>query len=162
MIGSGRFLVSATLAGALACQPAADLRAPGAAVDWPVSIGDAGGSRYSALTDVDTLSIDRLRPAWSWAANERLRYDPGTGMPLPAGSFQASPVALGDTLYLSTAYARAVALDGATGRMLWSFDPDVTRWGPNSSSHSVYSHRGVAVWSDTVGRRVFLAARWRL
>ena len=162
MIGGGRCLASATLVAALACRPAADAPAPGAAVDWPVSIGDAGGSRYSALTDVDTLSIDRLRPAWSWAANERLRYDPGTGMPLPAGSFQASPVALGDTLYFSTAYARAVALDGATGRMLWSFDPDVTRWGPNSSSHSVYSHRGVAVWSDTVGRRVFLAARWRL
>ncbi len=83
-------------------------------------------------------------------------------MALPAGSFQASPVALGDTLYLSTAYARAVALDGATGRMLWNFDPDVTRWGPNSSSHSVYSHRGVAVWRDSVGRRVFLAARSRL
>lgn len=165
MIGRRGCLSSALLLSTVACGSATDSTVPvarGTPVDWPVSIGDAGGSRYSALADVDTLTVGRLRPAWSWATQERVRFDPGTGMPLPAGSFQASPVAIGDTLYFSTAYARAVALDAATGSMLWSFDPDVTRWGPNANPHALYSHRGVAVWSDTVERRVFLAARWRL
>jgi quinoprotein glucose dehydrogenase len=148
-----------------ACAPAAEtgvVEAEGARVEWPVAIGDAGGARYSALADIDTSTVHRLQPAWRWHAQERLRYDPGTGEALAAGTFQATPVMLGDTLYLSTAYSRAVALDATTGRELWAFDPDVTRWGPTASSHALFSHRGVAVWSDTTERRVFLAARWRL
>jgi quinoprotein glucose dehydrogenase len=147
------------------CTPSVDLgvmEATGTQVEWPVAIGDAGGARYSTLADIDTANVHRLQPAWRWHAHEHLRYDPGSGEPLAAGSFQASPVMLGDTLYLSTAYSRAVALDAASGRQLWAFDPDVTRWGPTASSHSLFSHRGVAVWSDTAERRVFLAARWRL
>jgi len=150
---------------AAGCSAPVNTNAPSAnlpAVDWPVSIGDAGGMRWSPLDDVDTATVGRLRPVWTWQANERRRFDPGTGMPLDAGTFQATPVAIGDTLYLSTGFSRAVALDASTGQELWSFDPDVTRWGPSATSHSVFSHRGVAVWSDGVNRRVFLPARWKL
>ncbi len=147
------------------CTPGVETRATeqeGAQVEWPVSIGDAGGSRYSPLADINTGTVARLRPAWRWYAHERLRFDPGTGQRLAAGSFQGSPVMVGDTLYFSTAYSRAIALDAGTGRELWAFDPDVGRWGRTASSHALFSHRGVSVWSDTAGRRVFLAARWRL
>lgn len=131
-------------------------------VDWPVSIGDAGGARWSPLADVDTQNVARLTRAWTWQPHEQRRFDPGTGMPLDAGSFQATPVAIGDTLFLTTAFARAVALDASTGVQLWRFDPDVARWGPTAASHSLATHRGVALWSDSVGRRVFLTARWKL
>lgn len=131
-------------------------------VNWSVSIGDAGGSRWSPLSDIDTSNVATLVPAWSWNTHERVRRDPGTGMWLPGGSFQSTPLAINDTLYLSTPYARAVALDGVTGRQLWQFDPDVTRWGPTQNAHALFSHRGLATWTDGVERRVYLTARWKL
>jgi quinoprotein glucose dehydrogenase len=78
-----------------------------------------------------------------------------------AGSFEVTPVVLGDTMYLSTPYNRVVALDPATGTELWSFDPRTVEWGrpPNGTG---LVHRGVAVWTGAEGRRVFLNTRWRL
>lgn len=165
MSGADRCVSTLLLFSAIACTSPLDTATPGAAgvaVDWPVSIGDAGGARWSPLADVDTQNVGLLQPAWTWHPYEQRRFDPGTGAPFDAGAFQATPVAIGDTLYLTTAFARAVALDASTGREIWSFDPDVTRWGPTASSHSMATHRGVSVWSDGVSRRVFVAARWKL
>lgn len=69
---------------------------------------------------------------------------------------------VGDTLYLSTPFSRAVALDARSGRELWRFDPHVTRAGPVGNDHAGFVHRGVALWSGPHGRRVLLNARWTL
>jgi quinoprotein glucose dehydrogenase len=77
------------------------------------------------------------------------------------GLFQATPLAVNDTLYLSTPYNQVVALDGETGRELWRFDPGAWRDGqpPNGTG---FVHRGVALWSGPSERRVFINSRWRL
>jgi quinoprotein glucose dehydrogenase len=46
------------------------------------------------------------------------RHDPAR-----PGQFQVTPLAIGDTLFLSTPFNRVVALDAATGRELWAYDP---------------------------------------
>src|SRR5260370_24160133 len=75
----------------------------------------------------------------------------------------ATGVMAGGTLYLSTPYNRGVALDAATGRERWSYDPKAYVDGqvPNGTG---FVHRGVALWLDSQsGRlRVFMNSRYRL
>jgi quinoprotein glucose dehydrogenase len=80
-----------------------------------------------------------------------------------AGSFEATPIMAGDTLYLSTPYHRVVALDAASGAQLWNYDPRTYRWGWGGSRHLLgLTHRGVAMWTDGRERRIFINSRSRL
>jgi quinoprotein glucose dehydrogenase len=106
--------------------------------------------------------VKRLRPAWEWRTGEKARTTVEVGQPAQPGPFEATPVMLGDTLYFSTPYSRAIALDANTGRELWAFDPQAPRWGQIMGNHGGFVHRGVAVWTGPGGRRVLLTSRWHL
>jgi quinoprotein glucose dehydrogenase len=133
-------------------------------VDWPVTGGDAGGMKYSALSDINRSNVARLQVAWTWETGEKAVSGPRLPVPGQAvrpGSFETTPVVIGDTMYVSTPYNRVVALDASTGRVIWVYDPRTVEWGqvPNGTG---FVHRGVAIWSGPDGRRVFLNSRWRL
>ena len=151
---------------ASSCAPSA--RAPSLQVhdeamvnDWPVYGGDAGGLKYSPLTLVDRSNVTRLTVAWTWKTGEQPVTPPGAAVPARPGQFQVTPLAISDTLFLSTPFNRVVALDGATGRELWSYDPRAYDAGQPSNGTG-FVHRGVATWSDGKQRRIFIASRWRL
>jgi quinoprotein glucose dehydrogenase len=131
--------------------------------DWPYFSGDPGAMRYSTLTSIDRANVRSLRPAWTWKVGEQAI---GRGLTRKGASpswFEATPLMIHDTLYLSTPLNRAVALDARTGRRLWVYDPAPYRWAPPTSPHtSGYVHRGVAAWTDGKSRRIFYASRWRL
>src|SRR5215510_274018 len=91
--------------------------------EWPVYGGDAGGLKYSALTTIDRSNVSRLTVAWTWKTGEQPITPPGASIPARPGQFQVTPLAIGDTLFLSTPFNRVVALDAASGRELWSYDP---------------------------------------
>src|ERR1019366_8890726 len=134
-------------------------------IEWPSSAGDAGSLRYSPAADITRDNVVNLAPAWTWRTGETAGIDPANGEHLKPWKFEATPIMLGDTLFLSTPFSRAVALDARTGRQFWAFDPDVTRWGAVANDHSSFVHRGVAVWTAPgapSARRVFLTARWQL
>ncbi len=130
-------------------------------VDWPAPSGDAGALRWSPLADVSRDNVARLKLAWSWKTGERAIPAGPDQRPARPGLFQASPVVIGDTLYVSTPYAQVAALDAATGRELWRHDPEVWRAGQPSNGTG-FVHRGVAAWTDGRERRVFVNARWKL
>jgi len=128
-----------------------------AAADWPVYGGDAGGMKYSSLMTINRGNVQRLQPVWEWRTGE-------TALPqyrTRPGRFQATPIAIHDTLYLSTPYNQVVALDAATGRELWRFDPRAYEAGQPLNGTG-FVHRGVAAWTDGRERRIFLNSRWRL
>ncbi|HXV85925.1 MAG TPA: amidohydrolase family protein [Gemmatimonadales bacterium] len=131
------------------------------AVSWPVYGGDPGGMKYSPLTTINRDNVGRLAPAWEWVVGEKaIQSGPATRAARP-GSFQATPLVINDTMYLSTPFNRVVALDAATGRELWVFDPGTSATGQPSNGTG-FVHRGVATWTDGSERRVFLNTRWRL
>jgi len=134
---------------------------PSQRVEWPVQGGDPGSQHYSPLTTISPENVTGLRPAWRWQSDEHSRRS-AAGELLTPGRFEATPVMLGDTLYLSTSFNRAVALDAETGRLLWQFDPEATSLGAIGGDHGGFVHRGVAVWTGPGERRVFLNSRWRL
>jgi hypothetical protein len=59
-------------------------RADGWCDDWPVALGDSGQRHYSALSQVHTGNVDRLRVAWT--------YRSGDGSPQNRSQIQCNPV----------------------------------------------------------------------
>lgn len=112
--------------------------------DWPFYGHDAGGSRYSPLTQVNTGNIGKLRRAWTYHTRDN------------GNQFESTPIVVGNRMYLSTQISRIVALEPETGRELWSFDPKLRR--PRE-------HRGVAYWpgdGNTPARILFGTGDGRL
>lgn len=128
--------------------------------------GDPGGMKYSPLEQINRSNVGQLELAWTWQTGEEpipeykqpVRWQD----PVRPGAFEATPLMIGDTLYLSTAYNRVVALDANTGLELWSYDPRAYEWGRPPYGATEFMHRGVAAWTDGTERRIFINSRWRL
>ena len=157
-----RALVLAAL-GAVVLGVSLGLRSQGTSqlVEWPVYGGDPGGMKYSRLTDVNRDNVSGVTRAWTWATDEQPIPPTDSTKAARPGTFQATPLMLNDTLYLSTPYNRVVALDANTGRQLWRFDPG-SHTGGQPSNGTGFVHRGVAIWTGGGERRVFINSRWRL
>ncbi|HEX6614668.1 MAG TPA: hypothetical protein VF046_00040, partial [Gemmatimonadales bacterium] len=95
-------------------MPAASAQSSSAADGWAAYGRDPGGTRFSPLAGIDTANVSRLRPAWVYRTGDLLRR---------TGRFEATPLLLDGTLYLSTPLGRVSALDPATGRERWTYDP---------------------------------------
>jgi quinoprotein glucose dehydrogenase len=138
------------------CRANVDVPSGGPVAEWPAYGGDAGGSRYSPLTQITRDNIAHLDVAWTYRTG-----DVSDGRKtLRKTSFQATPIVVDGTLYLSTPFNRVVALDPETGMERWSYDPKLDLWIPYGDD---LISRGVATWLDaTPGdggcrRRIFLA-----
>jgi quinoprotein glucose dehydrogenase len=134
-------------------QAATPVSTPGD--QWPAYGGDAGGTRYSPLADITRENVSRLTVAWTYRTGE-LGRDARSGRSL---TFEATPVHFDGRLYLSTAFAKVIALDPDTGREIWTYDARVDR----SRAYSEVTSRGVATWRDPdaraqapCDRRIFL------
>lgn len=148
--------------GVIALGPPRADRARGAPAGWPTYGGDAGGLKYSPLADIDRTNVHVLRVAFTWDAHEAPIPASAGQKPARPGNFQATPLAIGDTLLFPTPYNRVVALDGRSGRELWSYAPEPWRTIGQPSNGTGFVHRGVATWTDGRSRRVFINSRWRL
>jgi quinoprotein glucose dehydrogenase len=104
---------------------------------WPEYAGSPPGQRYSAAQQIDRGNVRRLKKAWA------LDVRPYEGAK-PRGSFEATPVLWRGTLYLTTPKDVVLAVDAATGKVRWTFDPGVK----DEDVHYIATSRGVALWHD--------------
>ena len=131
---------------------------PGGMLDWRHVGADQQHTKYSEADDVTAANVGELKIVWRWAPGERPLAEYGTR----PGKFQATPVMVGNVLYLSTMYTRVAALDAETGGELWTFDPRAYEGGPRGARPGGFQHRGIAHWSDGGEARIFLNSRDRL
>lgn len=149
---SGRQLAGATaglvlFAAAAAGRPARE--AGYSRENWIATNGDRGGTRFSHLDELDRRSVARLGVAWT--------YHTGDADPARFTNIECTPIVVDGTLFLTTVRVRVVALDAATGRELWKYDPfPGGTQGRMLASGGV--NRGVAYWSDGKQRRRILLA----
>jgi quinoprotein glucose dehydrogenase len=113
----------------------------GGIANWPYYGGDAGGSRYSPLTQIDKSNVAELKVAWEYHTGD---ISDGSDNRRKS-EFETTPIVADGTMYLSTPFNRVIALDPETGREKWSFDPKI-------GLHAEYSeglvNRGVTLWID--------------
>jgi quinoprotein glucose dehydrogenase len=103
--------------------------------DWPAYGGAADKQRHSTLKQINRGNIKRLALAWSFDTGEK-------------GDTQTQPIVVGRVMYAYTPAHKAIALDAATGKLLWTFDPGITGTGAN---------RGMMAWRSGNEARVFAA-----
>ena len=146
---TGRFVVSVPLVAV-----AALVRAPGAAPpaaaqhgaragEWRHYGGDAGGTRYSPLDQIDRGNVADLEIVWRWKTDNF--------GPRPDFNYQATPLMIGGVLYTTAGRRRNVAaIDAGTGETLWMYRYDEGRRGQVAPLRAS-SGRGVAWWTDGQG-----------
>jgi quinoprotein glucose dehydrogenase len=141
------------IAAITAARPASDAEI----ADWPFYGGDAGGARYSPLTQINKSNVTELKVAWEYHTGD---ISDGSDNRRKS-EFETTPIVADGMMYFTTPFNRVVALDPDTGREKWSFDPKI-------NLHAGYSeglvNRGVTLWidatrgeGDTCRRRIFLA-----
>src|SRR5438270_14017654 len=80
--------------------------------DWPTYGGDLASTRYSPLDQINKRNFNSLEVAW--------RFKTEALGPRPEYNFQATPVEVDGVIYTTAGSRRAaVALDAATGEMIW-------------------------------------------
>ena len=107
---------------------------------WSFYGGDAAGTRYSSLKQITRENVSHLKAVWTYHTGA---LSPKTDRNEKA-AFEATPILIEGTLYLTTPFNAVIALDPATGAERWKFDPNVDR----SHDYSEVSSRGVAAWID--------------
>ncbi|MBO9154790.1 PQQ-binding-like beta-propeller repeat protein [Chitinophaga sp. GCM10012297] len=121
-------------------------RAPENAYDqWPVYNGSKAGLKYSALQQIDTSNVSRLRVAWE--------YHAGDADSAGHSQIQCNPVMVNGVLYVVSPQLKLIALDAATGQKKWLFDP----W-EGVKKKNINSLRGVTYWEDEKEQRIFYTA----
>ena len=115
--------------------------------DWPVYGGNSASTRYSTLAQINRTNVARLTRAWS--------YD--TGDAFKNSEMQCNPLIVAGILYATTPKLRVIALNAATGKPLWTFNPY-----PADRVIGKSRNRGVTYWTDGKQSRIFFAAQYYL
>ncbi len=95
-----------------------------------------GEQRFSPLAQINAENVGKLGLAWFTDLDSRRGQE-------------ATPLVADGVLYVSTAWSKVKAYDAATGKALWSYDPEVPgEWAVNACCDVV--NRGVALWDGKV------------
>ncbi len=106
---------------------------------WPAYGGAPGGGQYSALRQIDSTNVARLKLLWTFRTGEL-----GAGAVRPKQlTFEANPILAEGRLVVATARNTVFALDPASGRELWRFDAK-----PARARYAEMAARGVSSWVD--------------
>jgi quinoprotein glucose dehydrogenase len=109
-------------------------------VDWPLYGGTTDNTHYSTLDEITPANVKQLQVAWTYETHDEF----------PGSEMQSNPIIVDGVLYATTPKLRVIALDAATGKELWTFDPNAI-----DNRTGRYRHRGVTVYRD----RVFVTQR---
>lgn len=88
--------------------------------DWPAYGGSYAAQRYSPLAQITAANVSQLQRAWVFHTGDL----PDAKAKNTYGA-ENTPIKVGDTLYVCTPKSLAIALDAATGRERWRYDPKV-------------------------------------
>ncbi|MEX2475365.1 PQQ-binding-like beta-propeller repeat protein, partial [Marinobacter sp.] len=103
--------------------------------DW-LSYGRSNlGQRYSPLAQITPDNVDQLELAWEYQTGDRKGPDD-----IIETTYQATPLKVGNTLYLCTPHNWLVALDADSGEERWVYDAQV----PSESQRQHQTCRGVS------------------
>ena len=116
-------------------RPAQSVSAPAQpGISWPAYNGNVDGQHYSALSLINRANVSQLKVAWQFDTGEK-------------GNLETNPLVVGRVLFAYTFSGKVIALDGATGAQLWTFDPGFKNAQPS---------RGFAWWTGGKSARLFV------
>src|SRR5579864_7703192 len=112
--------------------------------DWKVYGGSPDNIHYSVLSQINRDNVKNLKVAWT--------YDSGDAF--PGSEMECNPIIIHGTLYATTPKLHLIALDAATGKLRWKFNPD-----SSASNLGKRRNRGVNYWEEGNDHRIFYAVQ---
>jgi quinoprotein glucose dehydrogenase len=112
--------------------------------DWPAYGGNKAGNRFSSLQQINRDNVEKLKLAWTYDTgdnNDSTRD--GTDM-------QCQPIVVNGVLYAVTPRMKLFALDAASGKQIWIFDP----FSDGATRKSIHAVRGIVYWEDGDDKRI--------
>ena len=97
---------------------------------WQRSHGDNGGTRFSALDQINRQNVTNLQVAWTYHSGDGSNY------------IQCNPIIVGGVMFGPTPGKHIVALNAATGAELWRFKPE---------GNGKPAFRGLIYWPGRAG-----------
>jgi quinoprotein glucose dehydrogenase len=120
---------------------------------WTTYAGSKDGIRYSSDTSINPLNVSQLEVAWIYSSGDR---DTGN-----RSQNQCNPVMIDGILYGVTPRLKLFALDAATGKQQWLFDPASEDTSAAIDPFAYYKvSRGVVYWQNSTGddKRIIYSA----
>ena len=113
--------------------------------EWATYGGDLASRRYKPFDQINRDNFKDLEVAW--------RFKTDALGPRPEFNFQSTPLMVNGVLYTTAGSRRSVvALDAATGEMLWVYREDEGKRGDGAPRR--LSGRGLAHWTDGKDERI--------
>jgi quinoprotein glucose dehydrogenase len=113
--------------------------------EWRTYGGDLGNTHYSPLDQINADNFSKLQVAW--------RFKTVNLGPRPEFNFEGTPLMANGVIYSTAGTRRAVvALDAATGELLWTHGEHEGARG--TAAPRQLSGRGLAYWTDGREERI--------
>ena len=139
--------------GQRAAGTSADAMAALARGEWPTYAGSYASAKYSPLDQIDATNVAGLAIAWRWTSPDHAVRAEHASID-PSWLNEATPLMVNGVLYTSTSLSQVAALDAATGRTKWVFDPGA--WKLGMPTNNGWLNRGVAYWREDEDERVIM------
>lgn len=107
----------------------------------------AADPQYSSLRQIHRGNVEKLKLVWKYESNDEFK----------GSEMQCRPIVVDGIIYATTPTLRVIALDGATGKLLWSFDPH-----DGKPVRNKLRNRGLTWWSSGEIKRLYLGVRFDL
>lgn len=117
--------------------------------NWPTYGGNKAGNRYSPLTQINTANVNNLQVAWKYDARDPMDTS-GLG-PQRTREIQCQPIVVDGVLYGTTPTLNSFALEAATGKQFWKFEP-------TKDKQKFNTNRGVVYWEQEEDKRIIYSA----
>lgn len=110
---------------------------------WSVYRGDKGNSAYSSLNQINANNVNELEVAWTYHTGDAEQGNRST--------IQCNPIIVNGRMYVTSPKLKLIALDAASGKEIWKFDPF-------EGTDATGVNRGVTYWEDKEDKRILFAA----
>lgn len=118
--------------------------------NWQVYGGTKEGIRYSTNDEIDTTNVHQLKIAWI--------YRTGDADTVHHSQIQCNPLIIDSVLYGTTPQMKLFALDAATGKEKWVFNPFDSLTADKRMFFVLNNCRGVTYWDSGDDKRIFYTA----
>ena len=114
--------------------------------EWPTYAGDLAGTRYRPLDQINAANFNKLEVTW--------RFKTDSLGNRPEYKLEGTPLMVNGVVYATAGSRRAaIALDAATGELLWVHCEHEGARG--AAAPRQLSGRGLAYWTDGKEERIF-------
>jgi quinoprotein glucose dehydrogenase len=111
--------------------------------NWEMYRGGPESNCYSSLTQVNLQNVSQLEIAWTYHTNDK------------GPAIQCNPIVINGVMYVTSPALKVIALNAATGKMIWTFDP--FKEGKPSGVN-----RGVTYFKEDKNNQLFFTAGYKL